>query len=248
MNSKVIMLVVGVSIVTFILSVVFSINMVLIKPKNLADVIKKDPATFMNAVQIAAKNYQKLSAEQKLEEGFKNPATIKTKGRVTFGNKQAPITVVEFSDFQCPYCAKASTNMKNLIKQHKGKVRVVYKHFPLSFHPFARPAAEHFEAIALISHKKAEAFHDSIFDNFSNYGRIKSKKEITKKLNALVKKLNLNPADVNKNLKDAKKIVDKDLKEAEVLGVGGTPSFYVNGINAKDVGPNAIIERLLKDL
>ncbi len=248
MNPKIITLIVGASVVTFLLSVIFSINMVSIKPKNLADVIKKDPATFMDAVQTAARNFQKISAEQKLEAQFKNPHTIKTKGRVTFGNGKAPITVVEFSDFQCPYCAKASTRMKDLIKKHDGKVNVVYKHFPLSFHPFAKPAAEYFEAIALINHKKARDFHDFIFDNFSNYGKVKDSKEITKKLNNLVKKLNLNISDVNKNLKKAKKIVESDLKEAEILGVGGTPSFFVNGIDAKNFGPDVIIQRILKNL
>ncbi len=248
MNPKVILLVVVASIVTFILSVVFSINMVFIKPKNLANVIKDDPATFMEAVQTAAKDYSRFSAEKKLEEQFKNPATIKTKGRVTFGNKKAPITIVEFSDFQCPYCAKASQRMKVLIKKYDGKVKVVYKNFPLSFHPFAKPAAEYFEAIALISHKKAKEFHDAIFDNFSKYERVKGQKEITRKLNDLVKKLGLNISDVNKNLKEAKSIVKADIKEAGVLGVSGTPSFYVNGVDAKNVGPEVIIEKFLKDL
>ena len=248
MDKKIIMLVVGSSIVTFILSVVFSINMVSIKPKNLASVIVKDPVVFMDAVRKAATNHERLSAEQKLEEQFKKPAVIKTKGRVMFGDKKAPITIVEFSDFQCPYCAKASERMKELVKKYDGKVNVVYKHFPLSFHPFAKPASEYFEAIALVNHNKAREFHDQIFDNFSKYERLKSPTDITNKLNALVKKIGLNISDVNKNLSSGKKIVEADLKEAQTLGVNGTPSFFVNGINARSVGPEMIIERLLKNM
>jgi len=248
MNTKVIILVVGMSIVTFLLSVIFSINMVSIQPKNLADVITKDPMAFMDAVQIAARKAKDLSSAEQLEQEFKNPAQIATQGRVTFGNKEASISIVEFSDFQCPYCAKANKRMKALIQNYDGKVNLVYKHFPLSFHPLAKPAAEYFEAIALTSHKKAREFHDLIFENFSDYARLKNPKEIKRKLNALVRQVGLEVSDINKNLKAANKIVEADLQEAEKLGVSGTPSFYVNGINARSVGPEAIIDRLLKEM
>ena len=228
-NIQIILLVAGVGLVTFILSVVFSMNMVSIQPKKLAEVVKKDPVTFMEAFKEAAESYQKESAKKALEDQFKNPAKIPTEGRVAFGEASAPITIVEYSDFQCPYCAKAAKSMRDLKDKYKGKVKVVYKHFPLSFHPFAKPAAEYFEAVALVDQAKARQFHDTIFDNFSDYAKLNEEKEITQSLKALVKKMGLNQTDIEKNMEKAKKVVEEDMKEGRKLDVRGTPSFFVNG-------------------
>ena len=134
---------------------------------------------FIEAFQDALNNFRDEAGkraeeeeEKRIEKEFKNPKKIETANRVTFGKNQAPVTIVEFSDFQCPYCARASTQMKALIDRYEGKVNVVYKHFPLSFHPFAKPAAIYFEAVAMESHALARKFHDQIFDNFEEYARI----------------------------------------------------------------------------
>ena len=245
-TAHIVLLVVGASSVTLVLSVFLSINMVLLKPENLAEVIKKDPVVTMEALQEAMKKYAKHKREEDLEKRIASPVDIKTEGRVAFGPKEAPVTVVEYSDFQCPYCARASEQMKSLIKKYDGKVRVVYKHFPLDFHPFAKPAAEYFEAIAMIDHEKAKKFHDEIFDDFSSYARVKDEGEIIKKLNSLVKKQEIPLKDIEKNMEEAKKTVQADLDEGKDIGVGGTPSFYVNGISAKDIGPGALVEKILK--
>ena len=88
-----------------------------ISPKNLAKVIKKDPETFINAIKEASQDHQKQAAEKAMAEQFKNPAKIPTKGRVTFGESSAPITVVEYSDFQCGYCARAVTRLRDIKKK-----------------------------------------------------------------------------------------------------------------------------------
>lgn len=245
-NLKILILVAGASIVTFFLSVLFSINMVFMTPNNLAEAIKKDPLVFMEAIKEAAQSAQKLSTERDIEKQMENKLEIKTKGRVTFGDPKASISVVEFSDFQCPYCSRASKNMKALIKKYKGKVNVVYKHFPLSFHPFAKPAAEYFEAIAMIDHGMAKKFHDYIFDNFEGYARLKTDAEITKAINKTMKKIGVNAVTAKANLPKAKLIVEADLEEGSAIGVSGTPNFFVNGINASKVGPEFIIEKILK--
>ena len=188
--------------------------------------MKKDPVTFMEAFKEAAESYQKESAKKALEDQFKNPAKIPTEGRVAFGEASAPITIVEYSDFQCPYCAKAAKSMRDLKDKYKGKVKVVYKHFPLSFHPFAKPAAEYFEAVALVDQAKARQFHDTIFDNFSDYAKLNEEKEITQSLKTLVKKMGLNQTDIEKNMEKAKKVVEEDMKEGRRLDVRGTPSFF----------------------
>lgn len=245
-NTQIIALIVGVSILTFILSVVFSINMVSISPQNLAKVIKKDPATFMNAIKESSEAYQKKVAEKAMEDSLKNPVKIPTKGRVTFGNESAPITIVEYSDFQCPYCQRAALSLRQIKVQYKDKVKLVYKHMPLSFHALAKPAAEYYEAVAIISHEKARQFHDSIFDNFQDYASLKNKNKINKSLNALVKKIGLDIKAVKNNMKKAKEIVARDELEARKFNVKGTPTFFVNGVKTRDL--ETMINRFLEEL
>lgn len=220
--------------------------MVSIKPKDLAETIKEDPETFISAIKEAGEMHQKQAAEKALEKQFKNPANIPTEGRVTFGNPSAPVTIVEYSDFQCPYCQRAAKSMRRLKDKYKGKVKLVYKHLPLSFHPFARPAADYFEAVAIVNHEKARKFHDEIFDNFSDYAKLQKSAEINKSLDSIVKKIGVDLKDVKKNLSKAKKVVEKDIEESKKLGVGGTPTFFINGINARG-RVEAVIERLLQD-
>ena len=204
--------------------------------------------TFISAIKEASEEHQKKSAEKAMEEQFKNPVKIPTEGRVTFGESSAPVTIVEYADFQCHYCAKAARSMKGLREKYEGKVNVVYKHFPLDFHPFAKPAAEYFEAIALVDHEQARKFHDALFDNFSDYSKLKEEKEIKKRLKALVKKMGWDMKAIESNMEKAKEVVQQDLAEAEKLKVRGTPSFFVNGVDAKGGRIEAIIEKLLEDL
>ena len=254
-NSQIIALVIGSCAVTFIASVLFAMNLVTIQPKQLAKVIKKDPETFFKALEETHKEAQKIRAKQEqekakkaLEEQFKNPLKIETEGRVTFGNEEAPITIVEFSDFQCPYCSKAAQSMSALREKYEGKVKLVYKNFPLRGHPFAKPAAEYFEAVALISHDKARKFHDEIFYNFDNYARLSGETEINKAIKYIIKKIGLSMEKVEGNFEEAKKTVQADKDEALKLNVGGTPSFFINGIDAKGGSFEMIIDRLLEEI
>ena len=246
-KSQIIALVVGSCVVTFVISVLFSINMVSISPENLAKVVKKEPVLFMETLKESAKAAEQAKQAEALEAQFENPAKIATKGRVTFGDKEAPIAIVEFSDFQCPYCARASKAMSSLRAKYDGKVKVVYKHFPLSFHPFAKPAAEYFEAVALVDHEKAKEFHDVIFDNFTDYARLKTEAEISKSIQDILKKIGVDAKEAEKNLEKGKKVVAMDMMEAQVLKVSGTPSFFINGIDSKGSDMEMIIDKLLAE-
>ena len=83
--------------------------------------------------------------KNRMEEEFKNPKKPEIgDNRVIFGTKGAPITIVEYSDFQCPYCSKGYNTIKEVMAEYKGKVQVIYKHLPLDFHPEALPAAKYF--------------------------------------------------------------------------------------------------------
>lgn len=204
--------------------------------------IEKDPVKFIEVVNKAAQDAQQGQAaraqddEKKSRDAeFKTPLTPEIEaGRVIFGKADAPITIVEYSDFQCPYCSRGYQTIQEVRKEYGDKVRIVFKHLPLDFHPLAMPAAKYFEAIAKQDHAKAEKFHNMVFEN---QALLKDKgeayfKEAAKKVGADMKK-------VEADLKDesiAAKIA-KDMEEAKKFNMSGTPGFIINGVSLRGAYP-----------
>ena len=212
--------------------------------------IEKDPAKFIEVVNKAAQDAQRVAGEKaqgeekkSRDEEFKNPLKPELQeGRVIFGKKDAPVTIFEYSDFQCPYCTRGYQTMKQVEKEYGDKVRVVFKHLPLDFHPLAMPAAKYFEAIAMQSHEKAQKFHDVIFEN---QGSMKDKgeklfTETAKKLGVDMKKLT---TDLN-NEGIAKRIA-ADMEEAKKFNMSGTPGFVINGVSLRGAYPFAEFKQII---
>ncbi len=234
--------------------------------KQLKEIIEKDPSIvfaaiekapdkFIEVVMKAQQDAQKVAGEKaqdeekkQRDEEFKNPLKPSIdETRVIFGNKSAPITIAEYSDFQCPYCTRGYQTVQQVRKTYGDKVRVVFKHLPLDFHPMARPAAEYFEALAMQDHAKAEKFHDAIFENQEKLkgDAIAFFKDTAKKLGADMKKLE---ADVKSE--QVKKNIDADMAEAKTFNFSGTPGFIINGISLRGAYPfeefKKIIDRHLE--
>nr|BFD58557.1 hypothetical protein CKG001_06640 [Bdellovibrio sp. CKG001]BFD61985.1 hypothetical protein BdHM001_06660 [Bdellovibrio sp. HM001]BFD65824.1 hypothetical protein HAGR004_08460 [Bdellovibrio sp. HAGR004] len=218
--------------------------------------IEKDPEQFIEVVNKAAQNAQRKAQEKAVaEEGkkrddeFKNPLKPAIEeGRVIFGPKDAKITIIEYSDFECPYCAKGHATVDEVMKAYPKDVRVVYKHLPLDFHPMAMPAAEYFEAIALQDHAKAEKFYNLVFEN---QGDLRTKKEGA--LKDFAKKVGADLKKVEKDLKSevVQKRIEADMEEARKFNFSGTPGFLINGVSLRGAYPFAdfkeIIDRHLKE-
>jgi protein-disulfide isomerase len=223
-------------------------------PKILTDAIEAHPAEFITALQNAAKNAQEAMAKNRdaeekkqLEESFNKPlmADIR-KDESIRGAKNAQITLVEYSDFECPFCSRSYETVQALLKKYDGKIRLVYKHLPLSFHEQSMISAKYYEAIRLQDEKKAFAFHDEVF---KNQAKLKNGEGF---LQAVAKQVG---ADVNKVKKDlnSKAVTDRiaaDMKEAQEFGMQGTPGFLVNGVPVRGAYPleyfNGIIGELQK--
>ncbi len=219
-------------------------------PDIVFNAIKKNPKRFVEVVNEAVRTAQESSREDeakeeaaRLEEEFKNPKQAAVEdGRVIFGDKNAPITIVEYSDFQCPYCARGYQTVKEVQKMYGDKVRVVFKHLPLDFHPMAMPAAKWFEAIAIQDPKKAEKFHDEIFQNQKSLNE-----DGEKFLKAAAKKVG---ADVKKAEKDASseavaKRIEADMAEAKKFDFSGTPGFLINGVSLKGAYPPPEFKKII---
>lgn len=212
---------------------------------------KADKMKFFELVVESQQEYQKNKAqedskreEQEREKAIKNPLKpeIGASAR-TRGNPSAPITIVEYSDFQCPYCVKGFKNLEQLRKTHGENLRVVFKNFPLvDIHPMAMPAAQWFEALYLQSPEKAWTFHDMLFENQSKLGEDYFK--------LLAKDLGL---DVEKAAKDAKSDavknkIEADIKEGKGFGVEGTPAYLINGVPLRGAYPVKAFEEIISKL
>lgn len=137
------------------------------------------------------------------------------------GDENAKITIAAFSDFQCPFCNRVNPTLAKLLETYPGKVRVAFKHMPLRIHPDA-PAA-HAAAEAAGRQGKFWEMHDKIFANQRDL-----KPETFERY---AQELGLDVARFRKDVADpaVKGRIDADMREAEKLGVGGTPAFYING-------------------
>jgi protein-disulfide isomerase len=124
-----------------------------------------------DALERYFKNKQKARAEQESEQldaQFDNPIKVDVGSSPIRGEKDAPITIIEFSEFQCPYCKRGSQTMHDVMKEYPGKVNWVFKHLPLPFHPKAKPAAK--AALAAGEQGKFWEMHDKLFENQSELG------------------------------------------------------------------------------
>lgn len=137
------------------------------------------------------------------------------------GAQNAPVTIVEFSDYQCPFCARVTPTMAKVMETYGGKVRRVFKDFPLPNHPLAPKAAE--AARCAGDQGKYWEMHDRLF---ANQGAL----EVTD-LKQTAGSLGLKQADFDQCLDSGKWTakVQADLAQGEKLGVNSTPTVYVNG-------------------
>ena len=155
------------------------------------------------------------------------------------GDKSAKVTVVEFSDFQCPFCKRASTNGSMIQKEYGDKVRFVFKNFPLSFHDKAHRAAE--AAACMNDQGKFFEYHDKLFDNNTALEEADLKKYVTE-INGDLKKF-----EDCLNAGKFKAKVDKTLAEGQKAGVSGAPTYFINGVMVVGAVPYTEIKQAIED-
>ncbi|HEY6333742.1 MAG TPA: thioredoxin domain-containing protein, partial [Blastocatellia bacterium] len=138
----------------------------------------------------------------------------------SIGPKEAPVTVVEFSDFQCPYCRESRTTLEQLVKDYGTKIRVVFKQLPLPVHPFALKAAE--ASLCADAQGKFWPYHDRLFS-------AEDLSDAT--LRSYAGSVGLNSQDFDKCMASPliAEIVRKDVDEARRIDVHATPGFVING-------------------
>ncbi len=189
----------------------------------LANALDKAAVEKIVADYIAA-NGDKLRAS--IEAADRAARVIDTRGLITEntpvrGAANAPITIVEFGDYECPFCGRVQNTLEAVAKKYEGKVRFAYKNLPLDFHPNAKPAA----MAALAAHKQGKfwEFNDAIWANQDKLGDAL--------YTSLAKSLGLDMAkfEADRTSEAVKAQIATDLQDAAKIGARGTPFFLING-------------------
>jgi protein-disulfide isomerase len=168
-------------------------------------------------------------------------ARLRVGSAPVLGPKDAPVTIVEFSDFQCPFCAQLSPVLKKVLAKHPKEVKLVFKFFPLGFHKFAMPAAK--AALAAGKQGKFWEYHDQLMLSF---------KELSEeKLVEIAKKIGLDMDRFTRDRQDPRwvNLIRGDMQEGAANQVRGTPTIFVNGRRLRSRSPEAFdaaIKRALK--
>jgi len=210
-------------------------------PDIITEAIEANPDKFIDALNNAVKKSQEVIAKRRdeeeskaLEDSFNNPLVPQIRADETIrGSKDGAITLVEYSDFECPFCSRGFSTVRELLAEYDGKIRFIYKHLPLSFHRQAMLASQYYEAIRLQSAEKAFKFHDAIYAD--QRGLENGEKFLKAKALAV-------GADMARLAKDVKseavmKRIKEDMDEAAKFGFQGTPGFLVNGVPVKGAYP-----------
>ncbi len=154
------------------------------------------------------------------------------------GPQDAPVTIVEFSDFQCPFCKNVTATLKQLLDKYPGKVRWVFRDYPIvGLHPGAPKVHE--AARCAGEQGKFWEYHDLVFE--------RSPRHSAQELKQYAQELKLDPAAFAQCVDTAKyqAAVDQDVQEGSRLGVSGTPTFYINGRQLVGAQPITAFQKLI---
>lgn len=179
---------------------------------------------------------QKTAVRVMLEPPRQNVASANSPSK---GSATAPVEMIEFSDFQCPFCQRANPTVDQVLKTYGDRVRFVYRHYPLPNHPNARPAAE--AAACAAEQGKFWPYHDRLFANPSKLADADLKQHAAE--------LGLNASQFNSCV-DTHKFraqVEADMKAGEQAGVNGTPAFFINGRSISGAQPFDVFKKIIDE-
>jgi len=164
---------------------------------------------------------------------------IDTTGAPFLGKQGAPVTLVVFSDFQCPFCSRIEPLLDEILKKNPDKLKIVFKHLPLTMHKEAQPAA--LAAIAAQEQGKFWEMHDALFA---------AKKLSKEAIEKAAKDIGLDMEKFKKDVADPQTMatMQKDMADAGKAGVSGTPTLFINGRQVKGRGANVLQEMIDEEL
>lgn len=181
---------------------------------------------------------QELLKKNKVTFGLEQPRMQVEMGtHPVKGAENAKVTVIEFSDFQCPFCKKGAATMADVFKKYSTKIKYTFRDYPLPFHDRAKFAAN--AARCASDQGKFWEFHDKLF---ADQSKLSDDDFI-----ALGKELKLDAAKFDPCVKGMQKVaeIDKDAQDGENAGVSGTPAYFINGIFLSGALPKEKFEEVI---
>jgi protein-disulfide isomerase len=210
--------------------------------------IEAHPEAFISALQKAAARASAAATspaaiKARMDTAFAHRQVPVIEHRAVLGNPSAPVTIVEYSDFQCPYCRSVREVLVQLMREYGDSVRLVVKHTPLEdIHPVAMPAALMFEAVARQDPMAAYRFYD---DLFANQERLDAEGERYLPVAAHAAGVDSARARVAAGSAEVRAVVEADLDEGRRFGFTGTPGFLINGVALMGAHPIGDFEQII---
>lgn len=212
--------------------------------KATAQVAKEDTTQVAKISQEEARKKYEMEIKRAMDEEFKNPKQPVLKDSYNYkGAKDAPVTIVTYSDFQCSFCSRGHLVVQDLLKKYSGKVRFTFKNLPLeSMHPYAMISAKYYEAIILQNKELAWKFHDTVFENQQYLYETGESY-----LKSVAKNIGVDLTKLEKDIKSdaVGNKIKEDMKEAEKMGFRGTPAFLVNGVSVVGAQPIDVFSQVI---
>lgn len=186
--------------------------------KVLVDAVRQGKTEKQAMAAADASRYANVQPRKLLDD----PITIPTAGAPVTGPQNAPVTLIEFSDFQCPYCAQATPNIEAILRRYPSQLKLIFKQFPLTdLHPQAELAA--LASVAAQRQGKFWQMHDALFASHRDLSR--------SHILELAQQNGLDMKQFQQDLDSAavRQVVERDMKDGEQAGVEGTPTMFING-------------------
>jgi protein-disulfide isomerase len=209
--------------------------------------VREKIRTYLQNQKLAAKREEflgSLRTQAKVVVNLKAPPIqrvgVSIQGAPIRGAADAPVTIVEFSDFECPFCKRAHGTIVQVLERYKSKVKLAYRDFPLeSIHPNARRAAE--AARCANDQGKFWEYHDVLFTQAANLA--------AEDLKQYAKQVGLDVSKFETCLSSGvhKAAVQRDIDDGQKLGITGTPAFFVNGRMISGAQPLEAFTRIIDD-
>ncbi len=208
------------------------------------EVIRENPQVIYESLDTYLKGQRQAQAEQELENSFNNLVEYKIPPYAPWkGSAEAPITIIEFTDFECSFCAKGAGILNQLVLKYPDKIKIVFRHNPLEMHAQALPAA--MAAMAAHQQGKFWEYHDLLFQNMRQLG------EETFVALAEQLELDLDRFNLDRTSEAISQQISADSQRAKELKFTGTPMFMINGVVVQGAKPisyfSQVIDRLLKE-
>lgn len=179
-----------------------------------------------------------------------DPALVLGTAYHALGPAAAPVTIVEFSDFQCPACKATQPLVEQVMAKYPEQVRLVYRHFPLSsIHPYAQLAAESAEVVAQLAEDETKFWemHDLLFERQETWAAATSADAVRDIFSQYAQELGIDSAAFSERIgsEEIKQRVLSDVADASSLGLNSTPSLFVNNQPVTAPQLHAVVESIL---